>query len=139
MIGAPEDPPDIVIGADTIVVLPGPSSVILEKPRNVLDQIQMLEDCNGSTVKIITAITLGEFLSSLLQSEALLIFHFRSSTSNRCPWVLARFFNHGDQSDVCGQLARTDSSLRRFKGRYASCSTFILSILLVLTIHFEYE
>lgn len=64
---SPEDPPDLVIGADTIVVLPAPSNLILEKPKNVLDQIQMLEDCNGCTVKIITAVTLGT--SAMICSE----------------------------------------------------------------------
>lgn len=60
VIASPEDPPDLVLGADTIVVLPSPLNTILEKPQNVIDQIQMLEDCNDSTVTIITAVTLGE-------------------------------------------------------------------------------
>lgn len=46
--------------ADTIVVLPAPSLAILEKPRNEADQMGMLQDYNGSTVSVITAVTLGE-------------------------------------------------------------------------------
>lgn len=41
-------------------MLPSPSFAILEKPRSVLDQMGMLEDFNGSTVSVITAVTLGE-------------------------------------------------------------------------------
>ena len=45
--------------ADTIVVLPPPSASILEKPRNIVDQYSMLQDYNGSTIQVITAVTLG--------------------------------------------------------------------------------
>ncbi|KAK4700910.1 hypothetical protein P7C70_g5332, partial [Phenoliferia sp. Uapishka_3] len=48
---SPEDPPELVISADTIVVLPPPSLSILEKPRNIVDQYGMLQDYNGSTVQ----------------------------------------------------------------------------------------
>lgn len=57
---SPEDPPDLVIGADTVVVLPPPSLSTLEKPRNEADQMGMLQDYNGSTVSVITAVTLGK-------------------------------------------------------------------------------
>lgn len=49
-----------MLAADTIVVLPPPSLSILEKPRNEADQMGMLQDYNGSTVSVITAVTLGE-------------------------------------------------------------------------------
>lgn len=46
--------------ADTIVVMPPPSSDILEKPKNEADQLGMLTDMSGSDVDIITAVTLGD-------------------------------------------------------------------------------
>lgn len=64
VLESPEDPPDVVIGADTVVVLPPPSLAILEKPRNIIDQMGMLQDFNGSYVNVVTAVTLGKFVSS---------------------------------------------------------------------------
>lgn len=55
-----ENPPDLVIAADTVVVLSSATSyTILEKPRNIIDQMGMLQDLNGSQASIITAVTLG--------------------------------------------------------------------------------
>lgn len=76
---SPEDPPDLVIGgalpdsrnsslsaklaslypADTVVVLPQPSLSILEKPRNIIDQMGMLQDYSGMKISVVTAVTLG--------------------------------------------------------------------------------
>lgn len=50
-----------VVAADTVVVLPAPSFSILEKPRTKADQLGMLQDYQGSTVSVITAVTLGDF------------------------------------------------------------------------------
>ncbi|SGZ25950.1 BQ5605_C024g09806 [Microbotryum silenes-dioicae] len=56
---SPDDPPDLVIGADTVVVLGSEASYsILEKPRSKADQMGMLTDFNGSKVDVITAVTL---------------------------------------------------------------------------------
>lgn len=43
----PEDPPDFVISADTVVVK---DEVIMEKPKDQQDNLRMLADLNGSSV-----------------------------------------------------------------------------------------
>ena len=50
-----------VCAADTVVVLPLPSGAILEKPRSKEDQMGMLSDYNGSTVSVVTGVTIGEW------------------------------------------------------------------------------
>lgn len=67
---SPEDPPDLVISADTIVVLSPNTAheIILEKPKNELDQLGMLEDLNDNKVEVMTAVTLGE-LSFLVPAQ----------------------------------------------------------------------
>lgn len=56
----PEHAPDIVISADTIVLLPSDtpasSARILEKPGSKAANLDMLEDQNGKTVKVITGV-----------------------------------------------------------------------------------
>lgn len=57
----PENAPDLVISADTIVLLPSTSPAfpakILEKPNTKSNNMSMLEDQNGNLVKCITGIT----------------------------------------------------------------------------------
>lgn len=57
----PETAPDLVISADTIVLLPSDSPAfparILEKPGSKAANLKMLEDQNGKAVKCITGIT----------------------------------------------------------------------------------
>lgn len=43
----PEDPPDFIISADTVVVK---DEVIMEKPADQQDNLRMLADLNGSSV-----------------------------------------------------------------------------------------
>lgn len=45
----PEDPPDFVISADTVVVK---DEVIMEKPTDQHDNLRMLADLNGSSVSL---------------------------------------------------------------------------------------
>ena len=58
----PENPPDLVISADTIVILPSQSPTypdqILEKPGNKQNHLKMLEEQNGQTVKCITGVNI---------------------------------------------------------------------------------
>lgn len=39
-------------------MLPAPSNTILEKPKNIIDQIGMLQDYSGLSIQVITAVTL---------------------------------------------------------------------------------
>ena len=108
---SPEDPPDLVIGgalpdssisshsadsvslplADTVVVLPQPSLAILEKPRNIIDQMGMLQDYSGMTISVVTAVTLGTpLLPSFVSCDGLTILS-DSTTANRSSWIFAVF------------------------------------------------
>lgn len=53
--GALLQPGDVVLGADTIVVLAGR---VLEKPQNEKDAISMLNDLSGVTHEVLTAVCL---------------------------------------------------------------------------------
>ncbi|KAG2101632.1 Maf Ham1 [Suillus discolor] len=66
---APDDPPDLVIGADTVVfthALPSTSiemetgvrQELLEKPSSKEDNIRMLMDLNGSVCEVVTGVSL---------------------------------------------------------------------------------
>ncbi|GAA5991115.1 hypothetical protein JCM10908_006543 [Rhodotorula pacifica] len=54
----PNDPPDLVIGADTVVILGGTNPAILEKPSSKGDQLDMLESYRGADVRVATGVTL---------------------------------------------------------------------------------
>ena len=72
----PENGPDLVIGADTVVLthaqplssdiayseLPGMVQELLEKPESKKDNLRMLQDLNGSVCEVVTGVTLGEQL-----------------------------------------------------------------------------
>ncbi|KAG2116882.1 Maf Ham1 [Suillus cothurnatus] len=66
---APDDPPDLVIGADTVVfthALPsttiemetGVRQELLEKPSSKQDNMRMLMDLNGSVCEVVTGVSL---------------------------------------------------------------------------------
>lgn len=68
---SPDDPPDLVIGADTVVLthqMPGLSSMqyadappepqdVLEKPHSKEDNMRMLLDLNGGVCEVVTGVT----------------------------------------------------------------------------------
>jgi predicted house-cleaning NTP pyrophosphatase (Maf/HAM1 superfamily) len=70
----PENGPDLVIGADTVVLthaqpvssdiayseLPAMNQELLEKPVNKADNLRMLQDLNGSVCEVVTGVSLGE-------------------------------------------------------------------------------
>ena len=70
----PENGPDLVIGADTVVLthaqpvssdvayseLPAVNQELLEKPVNKADNLRMLQDLNGSVCEVVTGVSLGE-------------------------------------------------------------------------------
>lgn len=69
----PDDGPDLVIGADTIVLthaqpvssdvsykeLPSIRQELLEKPESKADNLRMLLDLNGSVCEVVTGVTVG--------------------------------------------------------------------------------
>lgn len=70
----PDDGPDLVIGADTVVLthaqpsttqtsyseLPHTRQELLEKPDNKADCLRMLLDLNGSVCEVVTGVTVSE-------------------------------------------------------------------------------
>ncbi|KAI0319064.1 Maf/Ham1 [Amylostereum chailletii] len=70
----PDDGPDLVIGADTVVLthaqpvtsdvsykeLPLVRQDLLEKPDNKADNLRMLLDLNGSVCEVVTGVSVGE-------------------------------------------------------------------------------
>ena len=70
----PENGPDLVIGADTVVLthaqpvssdlayseMPAVRQELLEKPVNKADNLRMLQDLNGSVCEVVTGVSLGE-------------------------------------------------------------------------------
>ncbi|KAH7928312.1 Maf-like protein [Leucogyrophana mollusca] len=72
----PDDAPDLVIGADTVVLthaLPansvemelGTTQELLEKPVSKEDNLRMLLDLNGGVCEVVTGVSLGAFVSSV--------------------------------------------------------------------------
>ncbi|SCZ87679.1 BZ3500_MvSof-1268-A1-R1_Chr2-2g05145 [Microbotryum saponariae] len=104
---SPDDPPDLVIGADTVVVLGSEASYsILEKPRSTADQMGMLTDFNGSKVDVITAVTLvqpqlanpGYSLQSLVQST-------KVNFAHNSPQLIKAYVECGEGIDRAGGFA----------------------------------
>jgi septum formation protein len=70
----PENGPDLVIGADTVVLthaqpvssdiayseLPGGRQELLEKPVTKEDNLRMLQELNGTVCEVVTGVSLGE-------------------------------------------------------------------------------
>ncbi|KAI0288951.1 Maf/Ham1 [Russula brevipes] len=71
VLADPENGPDLVIGADTVVLthaqpvssdvayseLPGVQQELLEKPINKADNLRMLQDLNGSVCEVVTGVS----------------------------------------------------------------------------------
>lgn len=51
----PEDPPSLVLAADTIIVF---ENEVLEKPRDKMDNLRMLADMSGKACTVITGVAL---------------------------------------------------------------------------------
>ncbi|KAN0060639.1 hypothetical protein ACQY0O_007297 [Thecaphora frezii] len=58
----PQDPPDFVISADTVVIR---EDEILEKPIDAQDNLRMLADLNGKSCEVVTGVT---FVYPILQA-----------------------------------------------------------------------
>jgi len=113
----PEDPPDLVIGADTVVlshVAPAhtgdyteqPRPDILEKPISKADNLRMLLDLNGGVCEVVTGVSLvypiitapGYNIKSI--DERTLV-HFAESQSH----VLEAYADSGEGVDRAGGFA----------------------------------
>ncbi|KAK4055806.1 hypothetical protein OIO90_003059 [Microbotryomycetes sp. JL221] len=125
---SPEDPPDLVIGADTIVVLSGQSPIILEKPRNEADQLRMLQDYNGQTVSVITAVTLTQpQIANPGYSLTSLVNETKVEFADNSIELLKAYIECGEGIDRAGGFAiqgRGGLLIREIKGDYNNCVGF---------------
>ncbi|KAM0786577.1 hypothetical protein ACM66B_002033 [Microbotryomycetes sp. NB124-2] len=125
---APDDPPDLVIGADTIVVLPGQNPTILEKPRNEQDQLNMLQDYNGQTVSVITAVTLVQpQIASPGYSLASLVNETKVEFADNSLELLKAYVACGEGLDRAGGFAIQGQGgvlIRQIRGDYNNCVGF---------------
>ncbi|CEQ41158.1 SPOSA6832_02836 [Sporobolomyces salmonicolor] len=103
---APEDPPDLVIGADTIVILAGPNPTILEKPRSKADQMDMLESYSGAQVQVVTGVTLVQpQIATPGYSCASLVVATKVHFADNSPEVLEAYVECGEGLDRAGGFA----------------------------------
>ncbi|EJD06812.1 Maf-like protein [Fomitiporia mediterranea MF3/22] len=116
----PDDPPDLVIGADTIVLthippaqsdlhsslLPSSRPEILEKPISKADNLRMLLDLNGAVCEVVTGVSLvypilaapGYQIKSIDERT---IVHFADSPTH----VLEAYADSGEGLDRAGGFA----------------------------------
>ncbi|KAH9169596.1 Maf/Ham1 [Lactarius sanguifluus] len=130
----PENGPDLVIGADTVVLthaqplssdiayseLPGVSQELLEKPENKADNLRMLQDLNGSVCEVVTGVSLvfpvltspGYDIRSL--EERSLVYFFDNPLS-----LLNAYVDSGEGLDRAGGFAIQGGLLiRKIEGDY---------------------
>lgn len=116
----PENGPDLVIGADTVVLthaqplssdvayseLPGVHQELLEKPESKADNLRMLQDMNGSVCEVVTGVSLvfpvltspGYDIRSL--EERSLVYFFDNP-----PSLLTAYVDSGEGLDRAGGFA----------------------------------
>jgi len=106
---SPEDPPDLVIGADTVVVSSGDgpgSGKIFEKPSSKAEQLSWLEQFNGETVDIFTGVTL---VQPQLAMPGYSVEHLLVGTTVRFadnpPTLLRSYVDCGEGMDRAGGFA----------------------------------
>ncbi|GAA5844072.1 hypothetical protein JCM5353_000137 [Sporobolomyces roseus] len=102
----PEDPPDLVIGADTVVLLAGPSPAILEKPENKVDQMDMLQSYRGEQVQVVTGVTIVQpILANPGYSVTSLVVGTKINFANCSDELLQAYVDCGEGLDRAGGFA----------------------------------
>jgi len=116
----PENGPDLVIGADTVVLthaqpvtsdvayseLPGVHQDLLEKPDNKEDNLRMLQELNGTVCEVVTGISLvfpvltsPGFAIRSMEERSLVYF------SDNAPTFLRAYVDSGEGLDRAGGFA----------------------------------
>ncbi|GAA5895697.1 nucleotide diphosphatase [Sporobolomyces salmoneus] len=102
----PEDPPDLVIGADTVVLLAGPSPAILEKPQNETDQMDMLRSYRGEQVQVVTGVTIVQpIIANPGYSVSSLVVGTKIRFNNCSDELLQAYVDCGEGLDRAGGFA----------------------------------
>ncbi|TFK50153.1 Maf/Ham1 [Heliocybe sulcata] len=113
----PDDPPDLVIGADTIVLshISGPTSDfsyaqarqdILEKPESGEDHLRMLLDLNGGMCEVVTGVSLVYPILSapgydIKSMDERTLVHFADNEKS----VIQAYVSNGEGRDRAGGFA----------------------------------
>jgi len=132
----PENGPDLVIGADTVVLthaqpvtsdvayseLPGVHQDLLEKPDNKEDNLRMLQELNGTVCEVVTGISLvfpvltsPGFAIRSMEERSLVYF------SDNAPTLLRAYVDSGEGLDRAGGFAIQGLGgllIRRIEGDY---------------------
>ncbi|GAA5943532.1 hypothetical protein JCM3775_001386 [Rhodotorula graminis] len=125
---SPDDAPDLVIGADTVVILPGPEPTILEKPMNKDDQLKMLESYQDAVVEVATGVTIVQpQLSMPGYSTTSLIVKTKVLFADNSRRLLKAYVDCGEGIDRAGGFAIQGTGgllIRAIEGDYNNCVGF---------------
>ncbi|KAE8213725.1 hypothetical protein CF327_g2774 [Tilletia walkeri] len=124
----PHDPPDLVIGVDTVVI--DPSEQILEKPIDQKDNLRMLQDLNGNKCYVVSGVTIvypilqapGYEVKSLSEKTTV---HFADNELS----MLQVYVEHGEGLDRAGGFAIQGHAavlIRQIEGDYNNVVGFPL-------------
>ncbi|GAA6018245.1 hypothetical protein JCM8202_000237 [Rhodotorula sphaerocarpa] len=103
---SPEDPPDLVIGSDTVVILGGTNPAILEKPASKGDQLDMLESYRGADVRVATGVTIVQpQLATPGYSCSSLVVESKVVFGENSPELLNAYVDCGEGIDRAGGFA----------------------------------
>ncbi|GAA5986113.1 hypothetical protein JCM11641_004715 [Rhodosporidiobolus odoratus] len=124
----PEDPPDLVIGADTVVIIPGPEPIILEKPGSKAEQLKMLESYSGQSVQVVTGVTVVQpQIATPGYSCASLVVATKVNFAENSPELLSAYVECGEGIDRAGGFAIQGLGgmlIRSIDGDYNNCVGF---------------
>ena len=111
---SPANPPDLVIGADTVVVA---NEQILEKPLDKTDNLRMLADLSGNSVTVITGVA---FVHPILTSPGYKVRSLCEQTRVQFADVpadiLQAYVEHGEGHDRAGGFAIQGKGAMLIKG-----------------------
>ncbi|GAA5915907.1 hypothetical protein JCM6882_001758 [Rhodosporidiobolus microsporus] len=124
----PEDPPDMVIGADTVVILPGLEPTILEKPTSPEDQLKMLESYSGQEVQVATGVTVVQpQLAVPGYTTSSLVAVTKVKFADNSAQLLQAYVDCGEGIDRAGGFAiqgRGGLLIRSIEGDFNNCVGF---------------
>ncbi|TNY20988.1 Maf/Ham1 [Rhodotorula diobovata] len=125
---SPDDAPDMVIGADTVVILVGPDPLILEKPLNKEDQLKMLESYQDAVVEVATGVTVVQpQLATPGYSTTSLVVKTKVIFADNSPRLLKAYVECGEGIDRAGGFAIQGTGgllIREIQGDYNNCVGF---------------
>jgi len=124
----PQDPPDLVIGADTVVI--DLNDQIMEKPVDAEDNLRMLQDLNGHKCHVVSGVTI---VYPILQAPGYQVKSLSEKTAVRFAdnelSLLQAYTEHGEGLDRAGGFAIQGHAavlIREIQGDYNNVVGFPL-------------